>query len=132
MRSARENNDITGGLIEVGNMKRTLKIKGQFTSAEDLQNIVVRSSAQGASVYLRDIAEIKDTIREKESYARLDGKNVVTLNIVKRAGENLINAADKIKAAVAEMQEKEELPKDLKVVIHRRSEQDKQKLLSMN
>ena len=47
----------------------------------------------------------------------LDGKNVVTLNIVKRAGENLINAADKIKAAVADMQEKEELPKDLKVVI---------------
>ena len=71
-----------------------------------MQDIVVRSSAQGASVYLRDIAELKDTIKEKESYARLDGKNVVTLNIVKRAGENLINAADKIKAVVAEMQEK--------------------------
>lgn len=114
---ARENMDITGGLIETGTMKRTLKIKGQFTSAEDLKNIVVRSSAQGASVYLRDFAEIKDTIKEKDSYARLDGKNVVTLNIVKRAGENLIEAADKIKAAVAEMQEKEDLPKDLKVVI---------------
>jgi len=42
---------------------------------------------------------------------------VVTLNIVKRAGENLINAADKVKAAVEEMQKNEELPKDLKVVI---------------
>src|SRR5688500_1519599 len=114
---ARENMDITGGLIETGTMKRTLKIKGQFTGAEDLENIVVRSSAQGASVYLRDFAELKDTIREKDSYARLDGKNVVTLNIVKRAGENLIEAADKIKAAVVEMQEKEDLPKDLKVVI---------------
>lgn len=114
---ARENMDITGGLIETGTMDRTLMIKGQFKSAEDLKNIVVRSGAQGASVYLRDFAEIKDTIKEKDSYARLDGKNVVTLNIVKRAGENLINAADKIKATVAEMQEKEELPKDLKVVI---------------
>ncbi len=114
---SRENMDITGGLIETGNMKRTLKIKGQFTGAEDLQNIVVRSSAQGASVYLRDFAELKDTVREKDSYARLDGKNVVTLNIVKRAGENLINAADKIKAAVTDMQAKQELPKDLKVVI---------------
>src|SRR5688572_12959194 len=114
---ARENMDITGGLIETGTMKRTLKIKGQFTGAEDLENIVVRSSAQGASVYLRDFAELKDTIREKDSYARLDGKNVVTLNIVKRAGENLINCADKVKAIVADMQEKEELPKDLKVVI---------------
>jgi multidrug efflux pump len=114
---SRENMDITGGLIETGNMKRTLKIKGQFTGAEDLKNIVVRSSAQGASVYLRDFAELKDTVREKDSYARLDGKNVVTLNIVKRAGENLINAADKIKAAAADMQAKQELPKDLKVVI---------------
>jgi multidrug efflux pump len=112
---SRENNDITGGLIEVGNMKRTVMIKGQFHSVEDMKNIVVRSSAQGASVYLRDIAELKDTIKEKDSYARLDGKNVVTLNIVKRAGENLINCADKVKAAVAEMQKAEELPKDLRV-----------------
>ncbi|MBL7722605.1 MAG: efflux RND transporter permease subunit [Chitinophagaceae bacterium] len=112
---ARENNDITGGLIEVGNMKRTLKVKGQFTSAADLSSIVVRSSSQGASVYLRDIAQLKDTIKEKDSYARLDGKNVVTLNIVKRAGENLINCADNVKAVVKEMQEKEELPKDLRV-----------------
>ena len=114
---SRENHDITGGLIQVGDMKRTLKIKGQFTSALNLQNIIVRSSARGASVYLKDVAELKDTIKEKESYARLDGKNVVTLNIVKRAGENLISAAGKIKDIVAQMKQDEELPKDLKVVI---------------
>ncbi|MBL7730937.1 MAG: efflux RND transporter permease subunit [Chitinophagaceae bacterium] len=112
---ARENNDITGGLIDAGNTKRTLRVKGQFASALDLQNIVVRGSAQGATVYLRDIAELKDTIRERDSYARLDGKNVVTLNIVKRAGENLINCADKVKDIVADMQKTEELPKDLRV-----------------
>jgi multidrug efflux pump subunit AcrB len=114
---ARENNDITGGLIEVGDMKRTLKVKGQFNSVLDLQNIVVRSSAQGSSVYLRDIAILKDTIKQKESYARLDGKNVVTINIVKRAGENLISAAGKVKDIVAKMKESEELPPSLKVVI---------------
>jgi len=113
---SRENRDITGGLIEVGNMKRTLKLRGQFANALTLQHIVVRSSAQGATVYLKDIAEIRDTIKETENFARLDGKNVVTLNIVKRSGENLINAADKIKAVVADMRVKDELPKDLKVV----------------
>ena len=127
---SRENNDITGGLIEVGNMKRTLKVKGQFTSVQDLQNIVVRSSAQGASVYLRDIAQLIDTIKDKESYARLDGKNVVTLNIVKRAGENLINCADKVKAAVEEMQQNEELPKDLRVEFT--GDQSKQTKTSFN
>lgn len=114
---ARENIDITGGQVEVGDMKRTLKIKGQFESALNLNDIVVRSSTQGATVYLRDIAEIKDTIKNDESYARLDGKNVVTLNIVKRAGENLISAAGKIKDITERMQKDEELPRDLKVVI---------------
>jgi len=127
---SRENNDITGGLIEEGDMKRTLRIKGQFATIADMQNIVVRSSAQGASVYLRDIAELKDTIRDKESYARLDGKNVVTLNIVKRAGENLINTSDKIKAVVAEMQKSEELPKDLRVEFT--GDQSKQTKTSFN
>ncbi|MBL7737861.1 MAG: efflux RND transporter permease subunit [Chitinophagaceae bacterium] len=127
---ARENNDITGGLIEVGNMKRTLRVKGQFATIADMQNIVVRSSAQGASVYLRDIAELKDTVKERDNYARLDGKNVVTLNIVKRAGENLINCADKVKAVVQEMQDNEELPRDLKVVIT--GDQSKQTKTSFN
>lgn len=113
----RENMDITGGLIEVGQMKRTLKIAGQFKSANALNDVIVRSSSRGAVVYLKDIAEIKDTIKDKDSYARLDGNNVVTLNIVKRAGENLINAAQGIKDITAEMQQNGELPQDLKVVI---------------
>jgi multidrug efflux pump subunit AcrB len=112
---ARENMDITGGQVESGNMKRTLRIKGQFTSATDMENIVVRSSARGASVYLRDVADVIDTVKQKESYARLNGKNVVTLNIVKRAGENLISTADGVKEIIAEMQKRQELPRDLKV-----------------
>jgi multidrug efflux pump len=114
---SRENHDVTGGLIEVDDMKRTIKVKGQFTSALDLQNIIVRSSSRGASLYLRDIAELKDTIKQKESYARLDGKNVVTLNIVKRAGENLIVAAGKVKDIVESMKKNKELPDNLNVVI---------------
>ena len=112
-----ENRDVTGGLIPIGDMKRTLRVRGQFGSALDMQNIVVRSSARGSTVYLRDIAQIVDTVKVTESFARLDGKNVITLNIVKRSGENLINAADKIKSVVDQMQKSEELPQNLKVVI---------------
>jgi multidrug efflux pump subunit AcrB len=113
---SRENNDISGGQVEVGNMKRTLRVKGQFTSALDMQNIVIKNP-DGAPIYLRDIAELIDTVKEKESYARLDGKNVITINIVKRSGENLIDAADGVKEVITDMQTKGELPPDLKVVI---------------
>jgi len=113
-----ENKDISAGLVEVGNMKRTLRIKGQFATSLDMQNIVVKN-LQGGAVYLRDVAEIVDTVKEAESYARLDGKNVITLNIIKRSGENLINTAEKVKKSIKEMQEDGTLPphEKLKVVI---------------
>jgi multidrug efflux pump len=112
---ARENSDISGGLLEVGEMKRNLQLKGQFRSALDLERIVIRNTS-GAPIYLRDIAEIRDTVKERESYARLNGKNVVTLNIVKRAGENLIVTSDEVKRLVAEMKGVD-YPDNLEVVI---------------
>jgi multidrug efflux pump subunit AcrB len=111
----RENLDISGGLLQVGNMKRNLQLKGQLKTANDIAQIVVRNQT-GAPVYLKDIADIKDTTKEKESYARLDGKNVVTLNIIKRSGENLIETSDGVKKMVEEA--KGVLyPNDLKAVI---------------
>ncbi len=126
---ARENNDITGGQVEIGTMKRTVRVRGQFNSAFDINNIIVKG-VSGAPVYLKDIATIKDTVKENESFARLDGKNVITLNIVKRSGENLINAADNVKATVADMQANDLLPKDLKVTIT--GDQSKQTKTSFN
>jgi multidrug efflux pump subunit AcrB len=110
-----ENLDISGGLLDVGNMKRNLQLKGQFHTAQDISQIIVRSPNGGGAVYLKDIATIKDTIRDRESYARLSGKNVVTLNIIKRSGENLIQTSDDVKATVEEM--KAGLPKDLNIVV---------------
>lgn len=110
-----ENMDISGGLLEVGNMKRNLQLKGQFKTAYDIEKVILRNTS-GNPVYLKDIASIRDTIKETESYARLDGKNVVTLNIVKRSGENLIETSDAVKQITEEMKA-DLFPKDLNVVI---------------
>ncbi|HEX5153804.1 MAG TPA: efflux RND transporter permease subunit [Parafilimonas sp.] len=112
---AAENHDITGGLLQVGDMKRTLQVRGQFKTYFDIQKIVIRN-IHGNPVYLKDIAEIKDTLKTSESYARLDNNKVITLNIIKRSGENLIETSEAVKEAVANMQQTE-FPKDLKVVI---------------
>jgi multidrug efflux pump subunit AcrB len=112
---ARENMDISGGLLEVGNMKRTLQLKGQLKTARDIEGIIVRNTS-GAPIYLKDIAVIKDTTKEKESYARLDGKNVVTLNIIKRSGENLIETSEAVHKIVEESRGVL-FPKDLKAVV---------------
>ena len=112
---ARENTDISGGLLQVGDMKRTLQVRGQFKTAFDIQKVIIRNTS-GAPIYLKDIADIKDTVKETESYARLNGKNVVTLNIIKRAGENLIETSDGVKNALEELKGPV-LPPNLNVVI---------------
>ncbi len=123
-----ENMNISGGLLDVGTMKRNLQLKGQFKTASDISQVLIRNTS-GAPVYLKDIATIKDTTKEQESYARLDGKNVITLNIVKRSGENLIETSDAVKAIVKDMQSSY-LPKDLNVVIT--GDQSKQTRSSFN
>lgn len=90
-----ENVIIAGSQLSVSGMKRSMSVNGEFTSAEQMGNVVV-GSTKGGKVYLKDIAEVADTHAEQESFARLDERNVVTLNIVKRGGENLIDASDKI------------------------------------
>ncbi len=109
-------------------MKRNLQLKGQFKTANDISQVLVRNTS-GAPIYLKDIATIKDTIKERESYARLDGKNVITLNIIKRSGENLIETSDAVKEIVKETAASE-FPKDLHVVIT--GDQSKQTRTSFN
>jgi multidrug efflux pump len=123
-----ENMDISGGLLDVGNMKRNLQLKGQFKTAADISQVLIRNTS-GAPIYLKDIATIIDTTKERESYARLDGKNVITLNIIKRSGENLIETSDGVKKIVQEMKQ-QGFPKDLGVVIT--GDQSKQTRSSFN
>jgi multidrug efflux pump len=112
---ARENLDVSGGLLDVGNMRRNLQLKGQFKTSYDIEHVVVKNTS-GFPIYLKDIAVIKDTLKERESTARLDGKNVITLNIIKRAGENLIETSDDVKKLTEEMKATT-LPKNVDVVI---------------
>ncbi len=110
-----ENMTISGGTVAMDGMRRSISVKGEFKDVKTIENIVVVSSS-GAPIYLRDIADVKDGFKEQESYARLYGKNVITLNVVKRSGENLIEASDKIKDIISSMQTTD-FPKDLKITL---------------
>jgi multidrug efflux pump len=110
-----ENVLIPGGQLAVDGMKRSLSVSGEYTSAEEIANTVV-GSIRGGKVYLKDIADIKDTNKEQESFSRLDKKNVVTLNIIKRSGENLIVTSDQINAIIKEY-ETSILPHGLQITV---------------
>lgn len=110
-----ENLTITGGNVPINGMKPTLSIKSEFQSPKDIENIVVTSQT-GAKLFIRDIAQVVDGYKEKESYSSSNGKNVITLNIIKRSGENLIEASEKINQTIDEMK-KTEFPDGLDITI---------------
>lgn len=110
-----ENVIIPGGNIRMDDLNRSVSIKGQFKDPREIENLVVRSGS-GATIYIKDFAEVKDGYKDRESYARLEGKNVVTLNVIKKAGENLIESSDKVNAVVDDLQ-KNRFPKDLQIKI---------------
>ena len=112
---ASENLSITGGNVPINGMKPTLSIKGEFKDPKEIENIIVTSQV-GAKLFLRDVAEVVDANKEQESYSSSMGKNVITLNVIKRSGENLIAAADKIQGVIKDMK-KYDFPAGLDVTI---------------
>lgn len=111
-----ENRDISAGNIKIGNMQPNIQVRGQFVSAYQINDLVVKN-IYGQTIYLKDIAQVIDTVKENDSYSRLNGKNVVTLQIVKRSGENLINTSDNVQRVIKEMQNGGELPKELSISV---------------
>lgn len=99
-----ENVILPGGQLAVDGMKRSISVTGEYTNAEEMANTVI-GSTKGGKVYLKDIADVVDSHKERESFSRLNKKNVITLNIIKRGGENLIVASDEIKAIIKEYEE---------------------------
>ena len=96
-----ENITMSGGELLTNDFRRTIRVLGEFENVEQMQNLIVKSENQ-APVYLKDIAKVTFGFEEQTSIARADGLPVISLDVIKRSGENLLDASDKIKAVVDE------------------------------
>ena len=90
-----ENMTISGGDLLENGVRRDVRVIGEFRSAKEIGDIIVKQE-KGNIVYLRDIAQVNFQEQEKESYAREFSQPVVMLDVIKRGGENLINASESI------------------------------------
>jgi multidrug efflux pump subunit AcrB len=101
---AAENQNTSGGSITLGDGRYQLRVPGEFESPEEIYYLVV-STVNGQPVYLKDVAEIKDTFKDETSRARLDGHDAVGISVRKRAGENIISIAEKVDEIIERQQE---------------------------
>jgi multidrug efflux pump subunit AcrB len=107
-----ENQTISGGNVITGGIQKNIRILGEVTNPDQLNNIIVKR--EDGNVFLRDIAEIKFHEQEPTTFAREYGEPVVMLDIKKRSGKNMIEAISDIKSIV-EREQENYLPDDLQI-----------------
>jgi multidrug efflux pump subunit AcrB len=109
---ASENITMSGGELVNNDFRRAIRVKGEFESVDELENMIVKSENQ-RPIYLREIANVTFGYKDRTSIARSDGLPVISLDVIKRQGENLLDAADKIKVIVEDA--RQTLPEELKI-----------------
>jgi multidrug efflux pump subunit AcrB len=111
-----ENMTMSAGDILTGDFRRSIRILGEYDDPMQIENLIVKKEA-GRTTYLRDIADVSFGYKEPESFARMNGQPVLTLEVTKRSGENLLDAADAINAIIKDAKENGRFPADLDVTV---------------
>ena len=109
-----ENRTIPGGTIDVNTASFMVRVPGEFSGPYLIDDIIVKLK-DGAPVYVRDVAEVSYGFKDKNTFARINGENAVSLEVSKRVGENVIVIADNVKEILS--QKKNELPGNLQLFI---------------
>ncbi|MCK5766449.1 MAG: efflux RND transporter permease subunit, partial [Bacteroidales bacterium] len=111
---AYENISMSGGEIKLGSSRRSIRVIGEFTDPSEISDIIVKWENHNI-VYMRDIAEVIYGFEEPRSYTRLDLQPVVSLQVIKKSGENLLIATDQVFEIINEAVESRTLPPNLNI-----------------
>ncbi len=111
-----ENMTVGAGEVKADGVRRAIRIMADYKSVDEIANTIVKGVGEGV-VYIKDVAEVIDGFEEKSSLSRLNHQPVVTLSIVKKSGQNLLDATDKILDIIKKEQDAGALPVDLVVTV---------------
>ena len=110
-----ENMTISGGDVVVDGVRRNVRLIGEFQDWREIPNVIVKNEKFNI-VRLRDIAEVSFEGKERESFSREYGSPVIMLDVMKRGGENLIEASEAVSDIIAEA-EKNDFPEGLEITV---------------
>ncbi len=107
-----ENMNMPAGNLKMGMMDYQFRIHGEFTESHELNDLVV-GHFQGSSVFLGDVAVVKDTLRDMSLEERIDGRQGVRMFVMKQSGANTVRIAQEIREALTEFEK--DLPPDIAI-----------------
>jgi HAE1 family hydrophobic/amphiphilic exporter-1 len=99
----REHVEIPGGRVETGTIEFATRTKAEFKSAAEMNELIIADRG-GKAIRLKDVGFAEDGIEEERSYAQLDDRPCIALQVRRQSGTNTVQVAKDIKAEVAKMQ----------------------------
>ena len=111
---AAENRNIPGGVFDIGSDTYSLRVQGEFTSSDQMADIVV-GSFQGRNIYLRDVARIDDSLEERAQVTYNNGVRGAMIVVQKQSGANSVEISDRVLKMLPSLQKR--LPSDVKLGI---------------
>jgi len=118
---------VAAGALHSSEGRFPVKVPGVFESAADVLDLPIKAVGERI-VHFKDIAEVRRTYKDAESVARLNGKPAIAIEVVQRAGANIIDTIDTVKALIAE--ERSYWPADMEIVASRDKSKDVSDMLS--
>lgn len=95
-----ENQTISAGNIELKGNKFQVRVPGEYDLVPNLSALML-TEIDGEPIYLRDVATVSDTFKDRETISRINGHPAVAVNVNKRSGENSVDVIAKVKAVLA-------------------------------
>ena len=123
----RNNRLVAAGALHTGEGRFPVKVPGVFETTEDIMNMPIKAVGDRV-VHFRDVASVRRTYKDAESYARLNGQPALAIEVVQRNGSNVISTIDAVKALVAE--ERQFWPESIEVVASRDKSNDVNTMLT--
>ena len=96
-----ENVNISAGGLETPGTKFNVRVPAEFIEPGDVNELII-ATRDGRPIYLTDVAQVRDTFKDRDGFARLDGTASITLSVQKRVGENIIFIAEAVKQVLTE------------------------------
>ena len=124
---ARNNRLVAAGALQSDEGRFPVKVPGVFESPADVLNLPIKAVGERV-VHFKDIAEVRRTYKDAESYARLNGKPALAIEVVQRARANVIETIEEIKTLVAE--EQAYWPAEIEVIASRDKSEDVNDMLT--
>ena len=109
---AAENRNVPSGTIDIGSNAYSLRVEKEFSSAEEMLNVVV-GHANGKTIYLRDVARVVDGVEERYQEAYVNGQQGAQIVIQKQADANTVNVIRGIKKEMKKIEKN--LPSDIQI-----------------